>query len=207
MTNVTFQELRARFQAGPAACAAAREGLIATGIPVVDDVLLGGLPCGSLVVFEGERSGGSRSVAAALLAVATRRGLGAIVDSGDLYPPGLEAAGVRLDRLLIVPARTPIGIARAVDMLLRSRTARVVVMTAAGLRAAVWMRLASLAQKAGAVLLVLARHAASELYGAAAVRLNFHADGIRSIGTQGLWGVFTGFGVRAELRKHKRVAV
>jgi hypothetical protein len=205
--NATFQELRARLQAGRTVCGALREELIATGLPSVDDLLLGGLPYGSLVVFEGGESAGCRSVAATLLAAATRRGLGAIIDSGDLYPPDLEAAGVRLDRLLIVPARTALSIARVVDVLLRSRTVRVVVMAAAGLRAAVWMRLANLAQKAGALLLVLARNAASELCAAAAVRLRFRTDGVHVLGTHGLWGLFTGFGVRAELRKHKRVAV
>lgn len=204
--NAVFQELRARFQAGPATAGVLREELIATGVPAVDELLFGGLPCGSLVVFEGNQSAGCLSVAAALLAAATRRGLGAIVDTGDLYPPALEAAGVRLDRLLIVPAQTPIGIARAVDVLLRSRTVRLVVMSAAGLRVAVWMRLASLAQKAGAVLLVLARSAGSELCAAAAVRLRYCIGDIQTIGTRGLWGVFTGFGVRAELRKHKRAA-
>jgi hypothetical protein len=207
IANAVFQELRARFQAGPSTPGVLQEKLIATGVPAVDELLFGGLPRGSLVVFEGDRSAGCLSIAAALLAAATRRGLGAIVDTGDLYPPGLEAAGVRLDRLLIVPARTPIGIARAVDVLLRSRTVRVVVMSATGLRVAVWMRLASLAQKAGAVLLVLARRAGSELCGAAAVRLRYRAGDVQTIGTRGLWGVFTGFDVRAELRKHKRAAV
>lgn len=205
--DTVFQELRARFHAGSSASGMARPELFSTGLASVDGLLGGGLPCGNLVVFEGEGSAGCRSLAAALLAGATRRGLGAIIDTGDLYPPGLEAAGVRLDRLLIVPGRSALGVARAADILLRSRTVRVVVMTAAALRAAVWMRLAGLAQKAGALLVVLAQRAASELCGAAAVRVHCRIGTLHALGTHGLWGLFTGFDVRAELRKHKRVAV
>jgi hypothetical protein len=205
--NPTFQDLRARFHAGAAAPGAARDGLISTGLQAVDELLGGGMPSGSLVTLEGEGSAGCRSLAAALLAIATQRGLGAIIDTGDLYPPGLEAAGVRLDRLLVVPARTPLGIARAADLLLRSRAARVIVMTAAALRAAVWMRLANLAQKAGALLIVLARRAAAELCAAATVRVRCRIGATNADGTHGLWGVFTGFDVCAELRKHKRLAV
>lgn len=203
--SLSFQELRARFQAGGTAPAAS-ERLYSTGLAAIDRMLGGGLPCGSLVTLEGGGSAGCRSIAAALLAMATQRGLGAIIDGGDLYPPGLEAAGVRLDRLLVVPAKTPVGIARAVDLLLRSRTARVVVMTATTLRSAVWMRLASLAHKAGAILVVMAARAAAELCGAARVRVQCRIGGAQAAGTSGLWGVFTGFDVRAELRKHKPAA-
>lgn len=201
-----FQELRARFHAGSEALGTAHAGRFSSGLAAVDALLGGGLPCGSLVIFEGEGSAGCRSLAATLLARATQRGLGAIIDTGDLYPPDLEAAGVRLERLLVVPARSALGVARAADILLRSRTARVVVMTAAALRAAVWMRLANLAQKAGAVLVVLAQRAASELCAAAGVRVRCRIGSVRALGTRGLWGVFTGFDVQAELRKHKRAA-
>jgi hypothetical protein len=202
--RTAFNDLRARFQAGMGTLAPGREPRFCTGVASIDALLGGGLPCGSLVTLEGRGSAGCRSVAAALLAAATQRGLGAMIDGGDLYPPALEAAGVRLDRLLIVPARTPVGAARAVDLLLRSRTARVIVMTAAALRAAVWVRLAGLAHKAGAVLLVLAAHAAVDLSGVAAVRLECRVGSVLVQGRQGLWGVFTGFDVQAELRKNKR---
>ncbi|HEY5342002.1 MAG TPA: hypothetical protein VIK27_13320 [Candidatus Aquilonibacter sp.] len=201
-----FQDLRARFHTGDGAPALGRETLFSTAIPAIDALLGGGLPCGSLVTLEGCGSAGCRSIAAALLAAATQRGLGAVIDAGDLYPPGLEAAGVRLDRLLIVPAGTPVGAARAADLLLRSRAARVVVMPAAAMRAAVWVRLAGLAHKAGAILVVLAGRPSAELTGAAAVRLECRVGPAIVGGAQGLWGVFTGFDVRAELRKHKRAA-
>lgn len=204
-----FQELKARFHAAGAAPRTGREALFPTAIADIDALLGGGLPCGSLVTLEGCGTAGARSIAAALLAQATRNGLGAIIDGGELYPPSLEAAGVRLDRLLIVPAGTPIRAARAADLLLRSRTARVVVMAAVTLRAAIWTRLANLAHKAGAVLVVLVvasvppSRAIPELSAAATVCLSCRIERPVHTGTRGIWGVFTGFELRAELRKHK----
>jgi hypothetical protein len=203
LVRADFQELKARFHAAAGAPHAGREQLFSTAIPAIDRVLGGGIPYGSLVTLEGAASAGCRSVAAALLAQATYRGLGAIIDNGELYPPGLEAAGVRLDRLLIVPASTPLGIARAVDLLLRSRTARVVVMATTSLRAAVWTRLASLAHKAGVVLVVLASRVSVELSAVATLALSCRVSRVVMKGTRGLWGVFSGFEVQTELRKHK----
>jgi hypothetical protein len=198
-----FQALKAHLAAVAAAPRAGREQLFSTAIPAVDALLGGGIPCGSLITLEGCGSAGCRSIAAALLAQATRSGLGAVIDCGELYPPSLEAAGVRLDRLLIVPATTPVGMARAADLLLRSRTARVVVMTATALRAAVWARLAGLAQKAGAVLVVLASRTIAELSAVATVCLSCRIERAVMHGTRGLWGVFCGFELQADLRKHK----
>ncbi len=198
-----FQELKARFYAAGTAPRNGREALFPTAIADIDALLGGGFPCGSLVTLEGCGTAGTHSIAAVLLAQATRNGLAAVIDGGELYPPALEAAGVRLDRLLIVPAATPVRAARAADLLLRSRTARVVVMTATTLRAAVWTRLANLAQKAGAVLVVLATRTIAELSAAATVCLSCRVERHVHTGTRGIWGVFTGFEVRTELRKHK----
>jgi hypothetical protein len=200
-----FQELRTRFHASGFPVRS-RERAISTGLEAIDRLLGGGVPFGALMTLEGAGSAGSRSLAAALLAVATHRGLGAIIGAGDLYPPDLEAAGVRLDRLLVVPADTPLAIARAADLLLRSRTVTVVVMTVAALRSAVWMRLASLAHKAGAVLVVLASRISAELAAAAAVRVGCRIGELCAAGTHGIWGAFTGFDVQAEVRKNKRVS-
>jgi hypothetical protein len=198
-----FQALKARFTATAAALRPGREPLFPTAIAAIDALLGGGIPCGSLLILEGYGSAGCRSIAAALLAQATRRGLGAVIDGSELYPPSLEAAGVRLDRLLIVPATTPVGTARAADLLLRSRTARVVVMAAARLRAAVWARLAGLAQKAGAVLVVLASRTIAELCAVATICLSCRIERSVMHGTRGLWSVFSGFELQAELRKYK----
>ena len=201
--NELFEELKGRLHAAPGAVGVAVDRAIASGIESLDCLLGGGFPLGSLVTLEGHGSAGRWGVAAALLAAVTRRGLGAVIDTGELYPPSLEAAGVRLDRLLVVPAKTPVGIARAVDLILRSRVARVIVMGAPALRAAVWTRLATLAHRAGAVLVVIACRANAGRAGVATVRLGCMFDRAVIRGTRGLWGCFSGFTLRAELRKHK----
>jgi hypothetical protein len=199
-----FQDLKTRLHATPGAAGIALENALPTAVLALDELLGGGFPLGSLVTLEGPGSSGRWSIAAVLLAVATRRGLGAVIDEGELYPPSLEAAGVRLERLLIVPAKTPVGIARAADLLLRSRAVRVVVMAAASLRAAVWARLATLAQRAGVLLVVVAARVWPELSASASLRLGFSFEHALMRGPRGLWSTFDGFELRAHLRKHKR---
>lgn len=201
--NELFEELKERLHAAPGAVGLAVDQAIQSGIEALDCLLGGGFPLGSVVTLEGLGSAGRWSIAAALLAQVTRRGLGAVIDDGELYPPALEDAGVRLDRLLVIPAKTPVGIARAVDVVLRSRVARVIVMGAPALRAAVWTRLATLAHRAGAVLVVIAGRASAELAGVATVRLGCIFERAVIRGSRGLWGCFSGFTLRAELRKHK----
>jgi hypothetical protein len=133
--------------------------------------------------------------------------MAAIVDDGGLYPPSLVRAGVCLERLLIVPARTPLGVARAVDILLRSRACRLVLMTAPDLRAAVWTRLAGLAHRAGVLLIAIVARAAAPLAGAAGLRLYCSRERLIVHGMRGLWCAFAGYDVRAEVRKHKRFAI
>jgi hypothetical protein len=198
-----FAELKTRLAVASVAPAAGIDGLVPTALPAIDMLLGGGFPAGSLVTLEGPCSSGRWSIAAALLAAATERGLGAVIDEGELYPPALEAAGVRLDRLLVVPVKTPIGTARAADVLLRSRVARVVVMVAASLRAAVWTRLASLAQRAGVLLVVVAARVWPELSANATVRLGLTCADAIMRGARGPWSIFAGLNVRANVRKYK----
>jgi hypothetical protein len=197
-----FAELKNRLSAASSGAGTPLEGLVSSTVSAIDLLLGGGFPAGALITLEGPASSGRWSLAAALLAVATRRGLGAVIDGGELYPPSLEAAGVRLDRLLIVPAKTPAGIARAADVLLRSRVARIVVMPVATFRAAVWSRLAGLAQRAGALLVVVATRVWPELSASATVRLGF-APAHAIVRGAGPWGILEGFDARADLRKHK----
>lgn len=201
--NPQFEELKKRLAGGPASRIPVLDRALSTGIEALDALLGGGLPLGALVTLEGCGTTGRWGIAAALLAQATRRGLGAVVDDGRLYPPSLEAAGVRLDRLLVVPAKTPVGIARAVDLILRSRVARVVVLGAPSLRAAVWTRLAQLAHRAGSILIVIATQASAELAGVASLRLGCVFERAVVHGSRGLWCRFSGFALRAEVRKHK----
>lgn len=178
----------------------AAERCLASGLPAVDAILGGGLLRGTLVALEG--GSGRTAIAARFLARATAVGLAAAVDTGELFPPALARAGVRLDRLLIVPGKNALGIARAVDILLRSRAFAVVLMPAVGLRAAVWMRLAGLAQKAGAILLALGA-AGAELGAAAATRVRCTVDRVLVAGAAGVFARLAGYDVRAHVLKHR----
>jgi hypothetical protein len=176
--------------------------IVATAIPELDRLLEGGLPSGAVATLEGTT--GRWSLAARLVAAATHRGLVAILNDGTLYPPSLAEAGARLERVLVVPARKALQIARAVDILLRSRICRLVVMPAVALRDAVWMRLASLAHRGGVLLLVMAARAGAALSAAAELRLHCALERILMRGKRGLWGSFTGFVLSVDLRKHRR---
>lgn len=174
---------------------------LASAIPDLDRLLRGGFPEGAIATLEGAT--GRWSVAAALAATTTRRGLVAILDDGSLYPPGLVTAGVQLERVIVVPAKKALQIARAVDILLRARICRLVLMPAVALRDAVWTRLATLAQRSGAVVLVMAARAGAALSAVADMRVHCALERALMYGTHGVWGCFAGFKLAVDLRKHR----
>lgn len=204
VVNPAFAALRARFHGAMASPKQAFETAIPSGLAKLDHALGGGFPAGTLAVLEG--GCGRWAVAARTLALATQRHLAAVVDAGGLFPPGLEAAGVRLDRLVVVPAQTALGVARGADILLRSRACRVVVLPAMPLKAAVWTRLATLAHRNNTLAIVVAHAAPMELSAAAAVRVGCSLDRLLIHGTQGVWARVCGYEVHADVRKHKTLA-
>jgi hypothetical protein len=201
-------DLRHR-EATEAAFALGEEGFVVTAFPELDRILGGGFRRGTIATLEGAPSSGRSALAARLLAAATRRGLGALIGV-ELFPPALAAAGVRLDRLLIVPAREPLVVARAADIVLRSHAFTVVAIPALaggrGTGAAMWTRLASLAHRANALLVALGDDASSELRYFASVRLETTLERVRWNGPAGHLGELAGYDVRATVRKHKRAA-
>ena len=199
--HAAFAALKAEMAATVAAPLPA-EALIPSAIPELDRLLGGGFPRGALVALEGDA--GCWSIAARLTAEVTRRALVAIVDDGALYPPGLVRAGARLDRVLIAPASAPLGIARAADILVRSRACRLVVVSAPNLRSAVWSRLAVLAHRTGVLLLAIAERTPAALAGAAAMRLECTLERLLLHGSRGPWCTFAGYDLRANVRKHQR---
>jgi hypothetical protein len=212
--NPAFAALRERLdhrhrEATAAAFAQGEEALVRTGLAELDAALGGGFPRGAIGTLEGPPSSGRGALAARLLAAATRRGLGALIGV-DLFPPALGAAGVRLDRLLVVPVREPLGAARAADIVLRSHAFTVVVIPALpsgrGTGAATWTRLASLAHRANALLVAVGDEASSELRYFASVRLETAIERVRWNGPAGPLGELAGYDVRAVVRKHKRAA-
>jgi len=212
-----FDDLRQRLdhrfrEASGAAFMQAETAVVASGIPDLDRALHGGFTRGTIATLEGAPSSGRTALAARVLAVATAGGLAAVVGEG-LFPPSLAAAGVRLDRLVLVPVREPIAAARAADILLRSGVFGVVVMPAlaSGRRAAaggaaMWTRLASLAHRANAVLIALGDEASSELRYFASLRIETAIERVRWNGPSGHLCELAGYDVRAVVRKHKRAA-
>jgi hypothetical protein len=207
-----FAELRERLDhrfrdTTPAAFTLAGEAVLSSGMTDFDGILGGGLPRGTIATIEGAPSSGRMAVAARLLATATSSGLGAIIGT-TAFPPALAAAGVRLERLLIVSAPEPIGAARAADILLRSGVFAAVVLPALpsgrGTGSATWTRLASLAHRANAVVIAVGVEASSELRYFASVRVETAIERVRWNGPPGHFGSLAGYDVRATIRKHKR---
>jgi hypothetical protein len=197
-----FELLKAHLAAKPVTLPV--EAVISTHVPELDGLLGGGFPPGVIATFEGETGGWS--LAAGLVATITRRSLVAILDDGSLYPPALAEAGVSLERVLVVPARSALTMARAADILLRSRICRLVLMPAVVLRDAVWERLTRLAHRSGVLLVVVAARAAAALSAVAAVRLHCALVRVLVDGRRGLWGTLAGFELSINLRKHKHMA-
>lgn len=195
--------------ASAAAFTLGEDEVLRTGLAGLDRILGGGFPRGTIAALEGAPSSGRSALAARLLAVATGRGLGALIGT-DLFPPALAAAGVRLERLLCVPVSDPLGAARAADIVLRSGAFGVVVIPALasgrGTGSATWTRLASLAHRANALLVALGVEASSELRYFASVMLETTIERVRWNGASGHLCELAGYDVRATVRKHKRAA-
>lgn len=194
-----FELLKARLNAAPAVLPAG--GFISTAVPELDRLLEGGFPLGGVATLEGVS--GAWSLAAGILASTTRRGLVAILDDGGLYPPALVEAGVSLERVLVIPAGKALAAARAADILLRARICRLILMPAVAVRGAVWERLATLAYRSGALLIVVVAHAGAALSAAAVVRLHCTLERILMRGRSGLWGSIDGFELSVDVRKYR----
>jgi RecA/RadA recombinase len=215
--RATFDGLRAALSAGhraasPEAFTLAEEAVVRSGLRELDAALAGGFPRGIIATLEGPAGSGRSAVAARLLATATANGgLGALIESpngpeGAFYPPALAAAGVDLDRLIVVAAHDAHGVARAADILLRAAAFGVVVIPTVSLRAQAWTRLASLAHRANALLVALGPGASDELRYFASLRVRFQASHVRFAGSSGLFCALAGIDVDASVLKHKRAA-
>ncbi|MGH7709025.1 MAG: hypothetical protein ACREM6_14070 [Vulcanimicrobiaceae bacterium] len=208
-----FVELRAAHDRQHRAAAApafvpATAGLLATGFSALDAALGGGVPRGCIATLEGPSGCGGSALAARLLARAT--GLNALIErpddpaGGRLLPLALAAAGIDLERLLVVAADDEIGAARALDILLHAALGEVIVVPALRLNAANWTRIANLAHRSGIVVLVRGANLAHELRAFAALRLGLRTAAVYWTGESGLFTTLAGIEVGVEILKHKR---
>jgi len=213
--RAALAELRAALSAGqrsasPEAFTLAEEAVVRSGLGDLDAALGGGFPRGILATLEGAPGSGRSAVAARLLASGTAGGLAALVESplgpdGSFYPPALAAAGVDLERLLVVPAADASGIARATDILLRANAFGVIVIPAIALPATAWTRLASLTHRANALVLALG-DASDELRFFASLRVRFQSARVSFAGDSGLFNALAETSFEATVLKHKRAA-
>lgn len=102
---------------------------LSTGMPELDDVLQGGLPCGRLVEIAGPAGIGKTTLALTLCAAAQRRGaVAAYVDADHgLERATLHRVGVAADGLVIARPESGEQALHVVDELLRARAAEVIV--------------------------------------------------------------------------------
>lgn len=180
--------------------------LFASGLVDLDRALGGGFPRGALGTLEGASSSGRTAIAAQLLARATANGLAAAVDDGSLFPPDLASAGVRLERLIVVPAESALAISRASDILLRSGAFGIVLLPGVALRATAWSRLVGLAQKAGVLLLTLGPQASTELAYFAGTRVGCAIERVRWSEGANVFGELVGYDICARVLKSRRTA-
>lgn len=198
--------------ASPGAFVQAEGTALGTGFVGLDRALAGGFPKGAISTLEGPASSGRSALAACVLAVATAGGgAAALVEwradpNGFFFPPSLQNAGVTLERLAIVRVDTALGVVRAADILLRSAAFKAIVIPAVSYRAAAWSRLASLAHRAGAVLLAVGSEAPSELRYFASLRVESRLARIDWIGAPGPFRALAGYELCAQVCKHKRAA-
>jgi hypothetical protein len=213
----TLAGLRAALTAGyrsasPEAFTLAEEGIVRTRLPELDAALGGGFPRGVIATLEGPPGSGRSAVAVRLLAMATAGGgLGVLIEApngpeGTLYPPALAAAGVALERLLVVRVHDRAGVARAADIVLRAAAFGVAVMPAVSLAATAWTRLAGLAHHANALLVALGTEASDELRYFASLRVRLQPARVRWAGHSGLFCALAGIEIEATVLKHKRGA-
>lgn len=183
---------------------------LATGLGSIDRALAGGFPKGAISTLEGPPSSGRTALAARVLAIATAGGgIAALVESradssGFFFPASLEEAGVVLARLAIVRVDEGLGVVRTADILLRSAAFKAIVIPIVVTRAAAWLRLASLAHRAGAVLLAVGAEAPSELRYAATLRVECSLERIDWTGAPGPFRALAGYELAARTVKHKR---
>jgi hypothetical protein len=180
-----------------------------TGIPSLDQALgPSGIPRGRLTEIFGDASSGKTTLAFAVLAACTRRGdIGAYVDpENTLFAPAAEAAGIILDRLIVVRPKTEQAVRRAADAIVRSGACAVVVLDGTSvdvLQTHHYARLVSQAERNSITLVVLSRGESQPLASFASLRVRMRELSPRwQPGSNG-GGRLSGYGIALDVTKSR----
>lgn len=175
---------------------------LSLAVPSIDSFLGGGFPCGAITEIFGGQSSGKTTLAQALVARVVRSGaFAAWIDLPNAFLPEKPS-----DRVLWIAPRDRVTAMRAAEHVLEAGGFRVLILdlgASASSRSAVptsrWIRLARLAERRDAVILILsAVHAAGAF---AALSLEARAQHRRFAGSPGACPVFEG--VESSLRLHR----
>jgi hypothetical protein len=195
-----------------------KRAIRSSGIPALDALLSGGMPRGGVTVIEG--GVGARALAAALIAGISGYTV-AIVDDATVCPAGLVGAGVRLERVIVVPGRgvSSLVLLRAVDAAMRAGICRAVVLPLGMLalsrgratRSAWWVRLAELARRSNALLIALCdsdteRDVGAVVASVATLQVTCAPATVLWSGLSGPHARLIGYDVRISVRAYRRDA-
>lgn len=132
--------------------------VLALGVEALDEALGGGLPKGAMTEIVG--ASGHSGEWLAMRALAKAGGLGAVLDhDGSFFPPGAQACGVELSRLLVVRESRRKEALWALERLVREPGLAVVISWLDGLTETFLRRLQLAAERSGQVLLLLREQA------------------------------------------------
>ncbi len=177
-----------------------------SGIAALDGVLGGGLPRGRLSEICGPVSGGKTALLLAFLAAATRRSEAtALVDLPDaLHPATAYMAGVELTRLLWVrPPSLKEGL-RCAELILAAGGFGLVAVDLGAplprqLRVPVWPRLARAAERAGAVLTIVADRRLAGSFAS----MSLEVAARQRQWSRGAWPLFDGLQLQLSVTRNK----
>jgi recombination protein RecA len=204
-------QLRTRFDAPFEIRKRLERKQIPTGIPVIDKLTDGGIPCGTLTEICGTESTGRTALVFALLCQATQRGeCCAWVDTGGAFDPvSAVEAGVDLDRVLWVNCGGNAQHAlKSADLLIQAGGFGLVVLDMADTPDAVvrriplasWFRLRHAAERTDAALVALERQINARTCSTLQIEMRIRKP---------LWigKLLRGMMAQAETRKHFKLQV
>jgi hypothetical protein len=180
---------------------------LSSGLASIDSLLGGGIVRGRVTEITGPKSAGKTSIAVSFIASATRHGEAvAWIDHACAFDPAtIASSGVDLARILWIHSQAP---RRTNDLSQKSslwntvRAAEMVLEAGGALRLSTALRIARLAERTGAAIIVLAVHRMCGTFAAQSLALNCDRACF-SRRAAGAPTLFDGFAIRARVARNK----